>query len=80
MCICCRGRFEQKALHRLQCKNQSIIKYEGIGRSFYVCENCVESKKLEGLLAKECKIPKNTITERIQELKEIFFNAKSART
>jgi len=56
MCVACRERFEQKALLRLQCKEQKLSSYSGSGRSFYLCLECVENeKKVTRALARACK-------------------------
>jgi len=58
MCVGCRKRFFQKDLLRLQCKNGNLIRFEGIGRSFYVCKDCISSKKVINYIAKQCNITK----------------------
>jgi len=56
MCVACRERFEQKALLRLQCMQQHLSSYSGLGRSFYLCFECVENeKKVTRALARVCK-------------------------
>ena len=56
MCVACRERFEQKALLRLQCKEQQLSSHSGLGRSFYLCSECVENeKKVTRALARACK-------------------------
>lgn len=55
MCIVCRQRFMQKSLIRLQCIEGSLELFTGVGRSFYVCEICVEHKKTPGHLSRQCK-------------------------
>jgi len=58
MCIVCRTRDLQKNLIRLQCDNQKLISFKGIGRSFYVCKDCISSKKVINYIAKQCNITK----------------------
>jgi len=55
MCVVCRNRFFQDELNRFQCVNGEVIEYRGVGRSFYVCESCIQSKKLAKILKKICK-------------------------
>jgi predicted RNA-binding protein YlxR (DUF448 family) len=56
MCACCRTRDDQKNMLRLQCKDKKLQTFDGIGRSFYICNNCLEDeKKLEKALYRECK-------------------------
>ncbi|RUM72737.1 MAG: DUF448 domain-containing protein [Sulfurovum sp.] len=50
MCIACRSRYPQKTLIRLKQVDQEIIAYDGTGRSFYLCRNCLlDPKKIVGL-------------------------------
>ncbi len=57
MCIICRQRDLQKNLIRLQCKNKTLIRFTNVGRSFYICKECLnkEDKKLEKMLSNRCK-------------------------
>jgi len=45
MCISCRQRDEQKNLFRLTCKDGNLDKFDGNGRSFYICQNCLTLEK-----------------------------------
>jgi uncharacterized protein len=45
MCVSCRNREAQSKLLRLQCIDGSIEVFKGIGRSFYLCEDCILSEK-----------------------------------
>jgi predicted RNA-binding protein YlxR (DUF448 family) len=56
MCISCRQRDSQNNLLRLQYIDNSIEVFKGIGRSFYLCENCIllEKKVLKALM-RQCK-------------------------
>ncbi len=50
MCITCRSRHPQKSLIRLKQDGKEIVAFDGTGRSFYLCRNCVNNeKKLKGL-------------------------------
>ena len=72
MCIMCRGRFLQNSLIRLQCKQKKLIKYSNIGRSFYICQSCLDNKKLFKMLSHICK---REAEELRKNLKEILFDA-----
>jgi predicted RNA-binding protein YlxR (DUF448 family) len=50
MCITCRNRHPQKSLIRLKQDGKEIVAFNGMGRSFYLCKDCVkDEKKLKGL-------------------------------
>jgi predicted RNA-binding protein YlxR (DUF448 family) len=50
MCITCRSRHPQHTLIRLQQKDSEVTVFEGMGRSFYLCNTCVDDeKKIKGL-------------------------------
>ncbi len=56
MCLSCRERNEQQNLLRLQCKDGEISSFSGVGRSFYLCQNCLkEDKKILRALMRECR-------------------------
>ena len=65
MCVVCRGRFFQQYLNRLQCVEKHIIKWQGKGRSFYVCANCIKNKKFVKYISKLCNISKEEAKEQI---------------
>ncbi|GAB6074169.1 hypothetical protein JCM15786_08260 [Nautilia lithotrophica] len=58
MCVVCRNRFLQSELFRLQCRDKMLVKFTGIGRSFYVCKDCINNKKFVNYLSKICKVDK----------------------
>lgn len=68
MCINCRERFLQKDLLRLQCKNKKIITHSGIGRSFYICHECLNQKKLAKNLAKICRVDPELALNMVKEI------------
>ncbi len=50
MCIACRSRYPQNTLIRLKQVEKEIIAFDGTGRSFYLCRECLENpRKVEGL-------------------------------
>ena len=76
MCVCCRKRLEQGRLHRLQCdKERSIIvPFRGIHRSFYLCTQCLDDKKLVKKLGRVCKTTESDLQALIGTLKEKSAN------
>jgi predicted RNA-binding protein YlxR (DUF448 family) len=66
MCVVCRERLPQQSMHRLQCKNSELMLFSGSGRSFYLCKNCENSKKLDKIIKRICK--KNISIEKIKEI------------
>jgi len=68
MCIVCRGRFEQEKLIRLQCKEKRLIFFSGQGRSFYLCKDCINNKKLSKIISYLCKISKENAKSQIEHL------------
>ena len=58
---------------RLQCQDKEILAFSGIGRSFYICKNCKNDKKLDKILQRICKTDKNNIKLIISKMKEMKF-------
>ena len=51
MCIACRSRHPQNTLIRLRQDGKEVLSYNGTGRSFYLCCECVQNeKKVKGLV------------------------------
>ncbi len=72
-CIACRKKQDKKLLIRLQCSEKKLTSFIGTGRSFYICEACLEdTKKLEKSLYRYCK----NKDDYIMELKEILANGR----
>jgi len=77
MCVACRGRFEQKMLLRLQCEQQLLRSYNGSGRSFYLCFECIENeKKVTRALARACK--RGDMNYLSTQLKEIITDVRKS--
>jgi predicted RNA-binding protein YlxR (DUF448 family) len=77
MCVVCRERFEQKALLRLQCKEQQLSSHSGVGRSFYLCSTCIDDeKKVTRALARICK--SGDIKYLSTQLKEIIADVRQS--
>lgn len=73
MCIVCRGRFPQAQLIRLQYKDSTLMKFSGIGRSFYLCPRCKEIPKTNDCITRVCKLDKKHKETIKFALKEIFL-------
>ncbi len=70
MCIICRKRIEQKKLLRLQEKDKRVVLYQGSGRSFYLCKDCIEKKLyLNKKRVKRVKIDLSTLEELVEGVK-----------
>lgn len=65
MCIGCRGRFPQKDLYRFQKKDGKLVGYTKVGRSFYICTQCMkqERNRLIKILNSKFKIKQINIEE-----------------
>ena len=63
MCVVCKKRDKQYSLNRLQCIENELVKFSGKGRSFYVCNECIKSKKFINYLSKKCKKSKEEIKQ-----------------
>jgi predicted RNA-binding protein YlxR (DUF448 family) len=74
-CVACRNKISQKLLNRLQCKDKKLISFSGIGRSFYLCNECLlDENKLEKALYRSCKNKDDYIVQ----LREIFANGRQS--
>jgi predicted RNA-binding protein YlxR (DUF448 family) len=74
-CVVCRKKIAQKLLNRLQCKDKKLTTYTGIGRSFYLCNSCLEDEtKVEKALYRNCK----NKDEYIVQLREILANGRQS--
>ena len=74
MCILCRSRQPQNMLLRLQCHHKALVRFTGAGRSFYVCASCLENKKLDRALARQCKTGDTQML--LNQLKEIIADVR----
>lgn len=70
MCISCRNREIQDKLLRLQCVNGELDSFKGMGRSFYLCKNCItQEKKLSKALMRQCRSgDKDKFMNRLKEI------------
>ncbi|WP_205584856.1 DUF448 domain-containing protein [Helicobacter pylori] len=62
MCVACRMHQPQEGLLRLKSFENQIVEFDGKGRSFYVCENCLKNgeKKLLKAISRIKNAPKDT--------------------
>ncbi len=61
MCVVCKKRAKQFSLNRLQCNDNQLKTFSGEGRSFYVCNECIKTKKFINFLSKKCNKSKEEI-------------------
>jgi uncharacterized protein len=82
-CIICRGKFSKNELLRLKCEDKKLILFDGNGRSFYICKDCISVikqeqdnqknyKRIEKALFRECK----NKDDYIGQLKEILTHVR----
>ena len=75
MCLSCKQKMQQTALIRLQYKNGNINQFDGEGRSFYICYECLEDfNKVSRKIIKRFGIQNESDFE--DTLKEILSYAK----
>ena len=70
MCISCRARHSQNELLRLKCNEGSLKIFNGIGRTFYLCDSCLkDEKKLARSLMRQCKSgDKDKLMNKLKEI------------
>jgi len=68
MCIACRSKHPQNTLIRLKQNANEIVVYDGIGRSFYVCNQCIQNQKKVKGLVKRFKQDEEHFTKLLKEL------------
>jgi predicted RNA-binding protein YlxR (DUF448 family) len=68
MCITCRSRHPQNTLIRLRQVGKEVIAFEGVGRSFYICCDCVKNEKKVKGLVKRFKQELEPFTKLLKEL------------
>jgi predicted RNA-binding protein YlxR (DUF448 family) len=71
MCVVCRERDNRDKMVRLQCKNREVLPFSGVGRSFYICKSCINSKKLDKIIQKICRIDKTSVKNIVTTIKEM---------
>ena len=71
-CIVCRNKFNQNDLLRLQCKDKILTSFNGVGRSFYLCDKCCNStKRVLNSIYRQCK-NKADYENNLKEMVEIW--------
>lgn len=59
---------------RFQCEDRRLLPYTGSGRSMYLCPSCLDDKRLEKALARQCRTGE---TKRLlSQLKEIIADGR----
>lgn len=70
MCVSCRIKLAQNELVRMRCVGGEIASFSGIGRSFYICQDClVDEKKVIKALMRQCKSAnKENLSNKLKEI------------
>jgi len=68
MCISCRSRHPQNTLIRLKLSGKEVVVYDGQGRSFYLCSDCVKNEKKVKGLVKRFKLDAERFVKLLKEL------------
>jgi len=70
MCCSCRVRDAQKNLFRLLCSDGVLTPFNEVGRSFYLCQSCLqEDKKVLRVLMRQCRSgDKDKLMNRLKEI------------
>jgi len=68
MCIACRNRHPQNTLIRLREEGKEVVAFIGMGRSFYLCSDCVKNEKKVKGLVKRFKQDAEHFTKLLKEL------------
>ena len=69
MCINCKNKYYQSDLLRLKCIDKNIISWDKKGRSFYICNDCLNQEKQ--VLKSLYRVCKNKNSNYLSSLKEI---------
>jgi len=70
MCISCRKRLVQKSLIRLKYKDDLVVRYDGEGRSFYLCIECSKDHKKLLSLSKRFRQDKDYLISLVEKLQK----------
>ena len=70
MCVSCRNRYPQFELLRLQCEGGELSAFSQVGRSFYLCQSCLNGeKKLLKTLMRHCRSgEKDKLMNKLKEI------------
>lgn len=74
-CVCCRGKILQKDLIRFRYQTNLLELYNGAGRSFYICHECLENKHRAFKSIK--RIVKNGLERDFEEIVQTCNKANS---
>lgn len=78
MCVVCRMRDNQHHLIRLQWENRAngvnIMRFMGVGRSFYLCRNCIKLPTVALMLCKKSRVSSQYQKNIAEKLKEICID------
>jgi len=75
-CVVCRDKVAQNLLNRLQCKDNQLTLFTGVGRSFYICNSCLnDEKRLKKSLFRQCK---NKDDKYITQLRELLADGRQS--
>ncbi|STQ85595.1 DUF448 domain-containing protein [Helicobacter muridarum] len=75
MCITCKNRFLQSKLIRFKAGETKLSPYNGIGRSFYICNECLIKPKTVNHIKKYIKHNED-IKEQLKEITQIWQVSK----
>jgi predicted RNA-binding protein YlxR (DUF448 family) len=77
MCVSCRSRHPQFELKRFKCEEGELSSYNKAGRSFYLCQSCLdEEKKLQKALMRQCR--SGNKDKLMNKLKEIITDDRKS--
>jgi len=70
MCLTCRNRTQQDNLNRFQCIDKQLVSFTNIGRSFYICKDCLNRGTTIKKILKLCgnKKAKDEFLRKIEEI------------
>ena len=74
MCLACREKSARDILVRVEQNGSDIVNYSGVGRSFYICYNCINNEKKVKGLAKRFGQDRERF---VKFLKELVKNGQS---
>ncbi|RDU72779.1 DUF448 domain-containing protein [Helicobacter aurati] len=70
MCIACKNRLLQWKLIRFKAKESKLVPYNGSGRSFYICNECLTKPKTIHHIKRYINNT-NNIEEQLKEIAQI---------
>jgi len=77
MCVSCRKKDVQSSLNRFQCIDGDIVAFSKSGRSFYLCNDCLNNEKqVVKSLMRQCK--SGARDKFMNQLKEIIADGRKS--